>query len=93
MKTDRTENVKFIATTNFKDRLHHILQLLIEICFLLDYLLFLRLLVADLSMCLFAGKDIAQKKSCCSNRKIPCPANKCLLKVSRRNPKTRGEIC
>ena len=44
MKTDRTENVKFIATTNFKDRLHHILQLLIGICFLLDYLLFLRFL-------------------------------------------------
>ena len=31
-------------------------------CFLLDYrLLFLRFLLLTLSMCLFAGKDIAQK--------------------------------
>ena len=43
MKTDRRENLKFIDVTNFKDRFH-ILQLLIGICFLLDYLLFLRFL-------------------------------------------------
>ena len=42
--------------------LHHKLQLLIRICFLLDYrLLFLRFLLLTLSMCLFAGKDIAEK--------------------------------
>ena len=42
--------------------LHHKLQLLIRICFLLDYLLlFLRFLLLTLSMCLFAGKDIEQK--------------------------------
>ena len=38
--------------------LHHKLQLLIRICFLLDYRL---LFVTTLSMCFFAGKDIVQK--------------------------------
>ena len=53
-------------------------------CFLLDYrLLFLRFLLLILSRCIFAGKNY-----CCSNPKIPCPANKYLLKVSGRNPKT-----
>ena len=44
------------------------------------------LFVATLSMCLFAGKDIKQKH-CCSNPKIPRPANKYLLKVSGRTLK------
>ena len=65
--------------------LHHKLQLLIRICFLLDYLLlFLKAFVAVLNMCLFPGKDIEQ---------IPCLAKKYLLKVSGRNPKRRCEIC
>ena len=51
-----------------------------------------KVFIADLSMCLFAGKDIAQNY-CYSNPKIPCPANKYLLKVSGRNPNARGEIC
>ena len=45
-------------------------------------------LLLTLSMCLFAGKDIAQKLYDCSNPKIPHPANKYLLKVSTRNPKS-----
>ena len=41
--------------------LHHKLQLLIRICFLLDYLLlFLRFVLLTLSMCLFAGKNLEQ---------------------------------
>ena len=46
-----------------------------------------KVFAADLSMCSSAGKDIAQNY-CCSNPKIPCPANKYLLKVSGRNPKS-----
>ena len=45
-----------------------------------------------LSICLFAGKDIAQKH-CCSNPKIPFLANKYLLKVSVSNTKTKYETC
>ena len=43
--------------------LHPTLQLLIGICFLLDYWLSVisKVFVADLSMCLLAGKDITQK--------------------------------
>ena len=42
--------------------LHHKLQLLVRICFLLGYLLlFLRFLLLTLSMYLFPGKDIEQK--------------------------------
>ena len=60
VKTDRRENAKFIVKK--RTDLHHKLQLLIRICFLLDYLLlFLRLLLLTLSMCLFVGKDIEQK--------------------------------
>ena len=62
MKTDRRENVKFIVTCNLQGQIYIKLQLLIWICFLLDYLLlFLRFLLLALSMCLFAWKDIAQK--------------------------------
>ena len=50
-------NVKFIVT-NYND-LHHKLQLLIRIYFLLDHRLLFLLLT--LNMCLFAKKDIAQK--------------------------------
>ena len=39
-------------------------------------------LLLNLSMCLFAGKDIAQKLYDCSNPKIPYPANKYLLKAA-----------
>ena len=46
-----------------------------------------KVFVVTLTMCLFTGKDIAQNY-CCSNPKIPCPANKYLLKVSGRNPKS-----
>ena len=68
--------------------LHHKLQLLIRICFLLDYrLLFLRFLLLSLNMC-FLLEKIQHKNYCCSNPKIPCPAKKYLLKVSGRNPKT-----
>ena len=38
----------------------HILQQVIRTCFLLDYVIS-KVFVANLSMCLFAGKDIAQK--------------------------------
>ena len=34
-----------------------------------------------------------ESSCCCSNPKIPYPANKYLLKISNRNPKARCEIC
>ena len=50
------------------------------------YLLFFaRFVLLTLSICLFAGKDIAQKH-CCSNLKISFLANKYLLKVSVSKP-------
>ena len=94
MKTNKGKNAKFVVTSSRID-LHHKLQVLIQICFLLDYLLlFLRfLLLADfLFLCLFAGKDIVQKPLF-SNPEIPCPANKYLFKVSDKNPKTRAKVC
>ena len=55
MKTDRTENIKFIVT-NYKDSFTSLIAIIIRICFLLDCrLLFLRFLLLTLSMCLFAG--------------------------------------
>ena len=48
-----------------------------------------KVFVADFEQVFFCWK----KNYCCSNPKIPCPANKYLLKVSSRNPKARGEIC
>ena len=72
--------------------LHHILQLIIRICFLLDYLLFLRFLLL-IWACIYLLEKILHKNYCCSYPKMPCTANKYLLKVSGRNPKARGEIC
>ena len=54
--------------------------------------LFASFVLLTLSICLFAGKDIAQKH-CCSNPKIPFLANKYLLKVSVSNTKTKYETC
>ena len=66
MKTDRREHVKFLQIFTFlqitRIYLHHKLQLLIRICFLLDYrLLFIRFWLVILSVCFFVGKNIAQK--------------------------------
>ena len=48
----------------YRYKLHHKLQLLTRICFLLDYLLlFLRFVLLTLSMCLFAGKNLEQNPS------------------------------
>ena len=63
MKTDRRENVMFIVT-NYKDRFTSQIATTYPnmFSFGLDYrLLFLRFLLLTLSICFFAGKDIAQK--------------------------------
>ena len=60
MKTDRTENVKFIITTNFKDRFALYITTSYQNMFSLGLTVISTVFVADLSMCLFAGKDTAQ---------------------------------
>ena len=73
--------------------LHHKLQLLIRICFLLDYhLLFLKFLLLALIKCLFAGKHI-HKNYCCSSPKIPCPANKYLLNAAAETLLANSRDC
>ena len=61
MKTDRRENVKFIVTTNFKDRFTSYIRACYRNMFSVGLSVISKVFVADLSMCLFAGKDIAQK--------------------------------
>ena len=58
MKTDRRENVKFIVT-NFKDRFTSYITTTYPNMFSLG-LSISKFFVADLSMCLFTGKDIVQ---------------------------------
>ena len=60
MKTDRRENVKFIVT-NFKDRFTSYITTTYPNMFSLRLSVISKVFVADLNMCLFAGKDIAQK--------------------------------
>ena len=61
MKTDRRENVKFIVTTNFKDRFTSYITTFYRNMFSVGLSVISKAFVADLNMCLFAGKDIAQK--------------------------------
>ena len=61
MKTDKRENVKFIVTTNFKDRFASYITTSYRNMFSLGLSVISKVFVADLSMCLFAGKDVAQK--------------------------------
>ena len=61
MKTDRRENSKFIVTANFKDRFASYITTSYRNMFSLGLFVFSKVFVADLSMCLFPGKDIAQK--------------------------------
>ena len=61
MKTDRRENVKFIVTTNFKDRFATYITTSYRNMFSLGLTVISRVFAADLSICLFAGKDAAQK--------------------------------
>ena len=61
MKTDKRENVKFIVTSNFKDRFASYIRTSYRNMFSLELSVISRDFVADLSMCLFGGKDIAQK--------------------------------
>ena len=73
--------------------LHHKLQPLIRICFLLDYhLLFLRFLLL-LWACVFFLEKISYKKYCCSNPKIPRSAKKYLLKTAAENLKANSKDC
>ena len=60
MKTDTRENVKFIVT-NFKDRFTSYITTTYPNMFSLGLSVISKVFVADLSMCLFAEKDIAQK--------------------------------
>ena len=60
MKTDRRENVKLIVT-NFIDRFTSYITTSYRNMFSLGLSVISKVFVADLSMCLFAGKDIAQK--------------------------------
>ena len=60
MKTDRRENVKFIVT-NFKDRFTSYITTTYPNIVYLGLSVISKVFVADLSMYLFAGKDIAQK--------------------------------
>ena len=59
MKTDRRENVKLIVT-NFKDRFKSYITTSYRNMFSLGLAVISKIFAADLSMCLFAGKDIAQ---------------------------------
>ena len=61
MKTDKRENTKFIVTTNFKDRLASYITTSYRNMFFLGLSVISRVFIAELSMCLFAGKDIARK--------------------------------
>ena len=61
MKTDKRENVKFIIITDFKHRFASYITTSYRNVFSLGLTVISRVFVADLSMCLFAGKDIAQK--------------------------------
>ena len=61
MKTDRRENVKFIVTTNFKDRFTSYITTSYRNMFSRGLSVISKVFAADLSMCLFVGKDIAQK--------------------------------
>ena len=60
MKTDRRENAKFIVT-NSKDRFTLYITTTYPDMFSLGLSIIFMVFVADLSMCFFAGKDIAQK--------------------------------
>ena len=60
MKTDRRENVKFVVT-NFKDRFTSYITTTYSNMFSLGLSVISKVFVADLSMCLFAEKGIAQK--------------------------------
>ena len=59
MKTDRRDNVKFIVTTNFKDRFASYITTSYRNMFSVGLTVISRVFVADLSMCLFARKDTA----------------------------------
>ena len=61
MKTDKRENVKFIVTTNFTDRFASYITTFYRNMFSHGSSVISRGFFADLSMCLLAGKDIAQK--------------------------------
>ena len=61
MKTDRRENVKFMVTTNFKDRFASYITTSYRNMFSVGLTVISRVFVADLSMCLFARKDTARK--------------------------------
>ena len=61
MKTGRRGNVKFIVTTNFTDRFTSHITTSYRNMFSVGLSVISKVFVADLSMCLFAGKDIAQK--------------------------------
>ena len=61
MKTDRRENVKVLVTTNVKDRFASYITTSYRNMFFLGLTVIFRVFVVDLSVCLFAGKDTAQK--------------------------------
>ena len=61
MKTDRRENITFIVTTNFKGKFTSYITTSYRNMISLGLSVFSKAFVADLSMCFFAGKDIAQK--------------------------------
>ena len=60
MKTDRRENVKFIVT-NSKDRFTSYITTTYPNMFSLGLSVISKVFLTHLSMCLFAGKDIARK--------------------------------
>ena len=61
MKTDRRENITFIVTTNFKGKFTSYITTSYRNMISLGLSVISKAFVADLSMCFFAGKDIAQK--------------------------------
>ena len=61
MKTDKRENARLIVTSNFRDRFASYITTSYRNIFSLGLSVISRVFVADLSMCLFAGKNIAQK--------------------------------
>ena len=60
LKHGRRENVKFIVT-NFKNRFTSYITTTYPNMFSFGLSVIYKVVVADLSLCLFAGKDIAQK--------------------------------
>ena len=78
--------------TNSKDRFPPYITTTYPNMFSLGLSAISKVFVADLNMCLFAGKNIAQKLLFFKSWNA-LPSKQILTQSSGRNPKARGEIC